>query len=123
MHVVESMASCLRKSAHYIFDFFQIGPPSCLDCVLYHLRDAQNTKKKGSRERTFGFRGADMGPVEDQEVPTPCREWCFRQGATMLWPWILAGLFRMLEEWFRKECSCVVSGSAKCRTWRDEDET
>ena len=29
---------------------------------------------------------------------------------------------RLIQEKVRKECSCVVSGSARCRTWRDEDE-
>ena len=47
-----------------------------------------------------------------------CTRW-FPQGATLLWPLILAGFFRMLEDWFgtkvRKKCSCVVSRSAKVK--------
>ena len=33
---------------------------------------------------------------------TTCRRCGFRQGATLLWPWILAGLFRTSEDWFGK---------------------
>ena len=29
---------------------------------------------------------------------------------------------RLMQDKVRKECPCVVSGSAKCTTWRDEDE-
>ena len=29
---------------------------------------------------------------------------------------------RLIQEKVRKECSCVVSGSATCTTLRDEDE-
>ena len=32
----------------------------------------------------------------------------------------LAG--RLIQEKLRKECPCVVSGSARCTTLRDEDE-
>ena len=28
---------------------------------------------------------------------------------------------RLVREKVRKECSCVVSGSARCTTWLDED--
>ena len=30
---------------------------------------------------------------------------------------------RLIQEKVRKECPCVVSGSARCTTLRDEDET
>ena len=53
---------CLWKSAHYKSAFFQNEPPSFLDCVFYHLRDAQKKKNEPG------------GPVEDQEGPISARE-------------------------------------------------
>ena len=33
---------------------------------------------------------------------------------------VVQDLGRMVREKVRKECPCVVSRSARCRTWRDE---
>ena len=42
-------------------------------------------------------------PVFNNPVGLTTRKrWCFRQGATLLWPLIFAGLFRMLDDCFGK---------------------
>ena len=43
----------------------------------------------------------------------PCKKWCFRQGATLLWSWIMAGC--SLKEGFRiSEEEVPVPGVVKC---------
>ena len=45
-----------------------------------------------------------------------CKSWCFRQGATLLWPLIFARLFRLLEDWFGKsEEGVPVRGVRFCK--------
>ena len=35
---------------------------------------------------------------------------------------VVQNVGRLVREKVRKECSCVLSGSAKCGAWRAEDE-
>ena len=66
MHVVQNMcfrefASYPRKGAHWKSAFFQHGPLSFLECVFYHVRDAQK-KILGLVPHFTFFREAKMGP-------------------------------------------------------------
>ena len=64
-------------------------------------------------------------PKSFRHVPTICKGWHFRQGATAVavdLRRVVQPAGRLIQEEARKECPCVVADSARCTTLRDEDE-
>ena len=64
----QEFASCLRKSVRYPKCIFPNEPPSFLDSVSYHLRDAQKNRSEPGAHFRF-FLGWALGPFEDQGRP------------------------------------------------------
>ena len=90
----------LRQLSHFLC-------PSLLSrCERFFRLNPQRTKTGKLRKqwrRAEALNKVETGsPEPTMKRDAKCKRWCFRQGATLLWPSIFAGLFRTLEDWIGK---------------------